>query len=298
MGIRVGLPHLYSTPTEKGQTPSLSLEQFKNLITPAIHIEYVTEKTDGATFKIGFDFGGFWSQNSGCANQKMRLSQDYVDRYEVRGGDISIARAFGEFHKVLSYNDYLIKYLSDQYINCGDISISGEAFIKELSRPCDNHFDHIKFVHTSYDSRRIGSYGSFVVHSRMENSKLHDLHRLSSLSLSSIIIDNDHIHKYDEFISVEDEIYDFNQLNHNLISSRTTPTNKLTKLEECDKFNFIKKRVHSKVENFLKQQNITNKWGNETEGFVIHPSTYNPQSPRFKMVSEGFKQSKMENKLR
>lgn len=71
--VRVGLPHLYSTKTAKGNdTPSLSPEQFEHTTKGGkVHINSVTEKTDGQTFKAGHDEHGFYTQHSGSGDEKI-----------------------------------------------------------------------------------------------------------------------------------------------------------------------------------------------------------------------------------
>ena len=63
-------------------------------------------------------------------------------------------------------------------------------------------------------------------------------------------------------------------------------------MAELAKFDKIKKKVSDKVDKHIDSKGIKNLWGSESEGLVIHPSSANPEAPRFKVTSSSFRQAK------
>ena len=297
--VRQGLPHMYSTKTAKGNaTPSLSTSQFATTTKGGkLHINDVTEKTDGQTFKIGHDEHGFYTQHSGSGDEKIRTAQGHIERAKRRAKETGKPyestgpEAMAKFHKALQNNEGLQKHLAAEHKRTGkEVVVRGEAFNNSLAQPGDKKGE-VKFVHTSY-KKPTARQGSFVIHSKLPENQGHDTEHFKKLSDSNVSFDDDKIKHKTGHVDVADEVKDFHGLNHELINSRTTPKNKAAKLAEIEKFNSIKKRVSNKVTKHLGSLGIKNKWGSGTEGLVVHPSSANPEATRFKAINPAFKEAK------
>lgn len=299
--VRVGLPHIHSTPTASGaQTPSLSTDQFeKSTKGGKLHINDVTEKTDGQTFVMGHDEHGFFTQHSGSGNERIRTGQGHIDRAKARakvtGKEYNATgpEAFAKFHDALHKNKALQSHLAAVHKKTGkDVIVRGEAFNRSLATP-GNKPGEVKFVHTSYSTHGMGRQGSFVIHSKLPENQGHDTeHFKKHLSDSNVTFDDDKIAHKPGHVDVSDEVSDYHKLDHGLINSRTTPKNKAAKLAEIEKFNNIKKRVTDKVQGHIRKLGIKPKWGSGTEGLIVHPSSSNPEAARFKVTSDAFKKAK------
>jgi hypothetical protein len=285
--IRQGLPHI-STMTH---------DQFHHLTKHNnIHVDDVTEKTDGQTMMFGHDENGFYTQSSGSGNEKMRNSEDYASRAKRRAEETgkeynsTASDAFGNIHKTLQQNKALQDHLKSQYQKTGkEVQVRGESFYKPWGRPSEVPGE-VKFVGTSYDPSHMGKVGKFVIHSRLPENQNHDLeHFKKNLSDENINFDDDKIEHKPAKVDVASERADFDNLNHDLLKARTTKSNKESKEAEVAKFAAIKHRTSEKVDAHIKSQNIQPKWGSGTEGAVIHPSINNPDAPRFKVTSDAFR---------
>jgi len=296
-GIRQGLPHI--TTMDHGQ--------FHNLVgSGKIHLHHVTEKTDGSTHMFGHDEHGFYTQSSGSGDERMRSPQDYIDRAKKRSEttgkplDLTAAHAFGHIHKTLAANKKLQDHLKQRAKESGgETKVKGEVFYKPLSRPSDTKKGEIKFVGTSYDPSHMGHVGKIVIHSRLPENQGHDTdHFKHHLSDENINFDDDKMEHKPSHVDVSDEHEDFKKLNHDLINSRTTPSNKEAKMAEIAKFDAIKKRVSDKVDAHVSKMGIAPKWGSGTEGLVVHPKE-GSSAPRFKVTSASFRSYKAdpENKI-
>ena len=301
--IRQGLPHISSTTTEKGNaTPSLSTEDFEKTTKGGkIHLGNITHKTDGQTFKFGHDEQGFYTQHSGSGDEKIRTAQGHIDRAKRRAQETGkeyspvAPQAMAKFHEALHKNTALQQHLANEYRRTGkEVTVKGEAFNKALAVPSDTKKGEVKFVHTSYDPKRMGKQGMFVIHSQLPGNEHHDIeHFKKHLSDSNINFSGDVAHNKPTHVDVSHEVGEYGKLNHGLINSRTTPTNKASKLAEVEKFNNIKKKVHEKVETHVNNLGIDmHPWGSGSEGLVVHPTKANPEATRFKVVSKEFKQAK------
>lgn len=285
--IRQGLPHI-STMTH---------DQFHNLTKNGkIHIDDVTEKTDGQTMVFGHDDQGFYTQSSGSGSEKMRNSEDYANRAKRRAQetgkpfDPTASNAFGHIHKTLQQNSALQDHLKSHYEKTGqEVKVRGESFYKPWGKP--SHVPgEIKFVGTSYDPSHMGKVGKFVLHSRLPENQDHDLdHFKKNLSDEHINFDDDKIDHQPSHIDVSQEREDFDKLNQDLLKARTTKSNKENKEAELVKFAAIKQRASEKVDAHIKSKNMQPKWGSGSEGAVIHPSKNNPDAPRFKVTSDAFR---------
>ena len=303
--IRQGLPHLHSSPTPAGgQTPSLSTDEFEKTTKGGkVHIHHVTEKTDGQTFKFGYDEHGFYTQHSGSGSDRIRTGAGHIERAKRRASetgkeyDSTGPTAMSKFHDALHSNSALQNHLAKHYEKHGEVAVSGEAFNRSLARPGDKK-DEVKFVHTSYSTKGLGKQGAFIIHSRMPTNQQHDPeHFKNNLSDDNIKFDHDIIKHTPSHVDVKDEVADFHKLDHGLINTRTVPKNKQAKLAEIEKFNNIKKRVSAKVSAHLGEKKIKNKFGSGTEGLVVHPSDANPEATRFKAINPKFKEAKSSSNL-
>lgn len=288
--IRQGLPSI----------STMDHEQFANLIADKkVHVAHVTEKTDGSTYLFGHDEHGFYSQSSGSGNERMRSSQDYIDRATRRAQetgkplDLTAARTFGQAHDTLQKNSKLIKHLKSRAeASGGETVVRGELFHKGLSRPSDTKQGEIKFVGTSYDPSHMGNLGKIVIHTKLPQNQQHDVeHFKRELSDKNINFDDDQIEHKAGHVDVSNEHSDFHALNHDLLRSRTTPKNKAAKEAEIAKFEAIKQRVSTKVDQHVSKLGIAPKWGSGTEGFVVHPKE-GSSAPRFKVTSATFRKYK------
>jgi hypothetical protein len=272
---RQGIPHLYSTTTAKGnQTPSLSVEQFSDLINPGlVYLHNITEKTDGQSFKFGHDNQGFYTQTTGTDRVR-----DYYDHHK---SDFHIA--FGLFHQELQNNSNLLEYLKQT-----NLEVSGEMF-STRARIINDVNRTIKFANIEYsiDKLKLGHIGNFIIHTEMNKDVF--ANNIKVFSTPRLIIDCDVPNYNKTHISVDDIQESYYKLNLDLIKERTKPSNKVSKLVEVEKFNNIKKEVHNRIVNTIK---LEPKWGDTTEGWVVHPSVNNPNAPRFKIITDEFKQAK------
>jgi len=287
--IKQSLPHIIK----------MTRVQFGNLTTTdgKVHLNKITEKTDGMFFIIGHDAHGFFTQYSGSGNEKMRSPQDFVDRATRRSQetgkplDLTAAHAFGHIHKILHANQGLQDHLKSEFEKTGqETKIRGEAFYKPLSTPSESKPGEIKFVGTSYDPSHMGSVGKYVIHSQLPENHHVDLeHFKSQLSTPEMNFDDDIIKHKPAHIDVTDEVKDYHGLNHELLAARTSSKNKEAKEAENAKFDAIKQRVSDKVDAHIKSAGLTPKWGSGSEGIVVHPSSENPEAPRFKVTSDTFR---------
>jgi hypothetical protein len=285
-GIRQGLPHITST----------THEQFSNLVKSGkVHLSDITEKTDGMTHLMGHDEQGFYTQSSGSGSEKMRNPQDYEARARRRAQetgkpfDPTASNAFGHVHKILQSNANLQSYLANQYNKSKkEVKIRGEVFYKPMGTQVGKE---IKFVGTKYDPSHMGSVGKYVVHSKLpENAHIENHDEFNrTMSSSDLNFDHDKIKTKPSSVDVSKERKEFSSLNHSLINSRTTKTNKEAKLAELAKMQTIQKRVSDKVDAHVKSLNLSPRWGSGSEGLVVHPSSSNPDAPRFKVTSDTFR---------
>lgn len=287
---RQGLPHVHL----------MDHGQFSNLIkTGKVHISGTTEKSDGYPHQMGYDEKGFYTQSTSSGSEKMRTAQDYVDRATRRSKEtgkplnLSPAHTFGHIHKILQSNTPLVQHLSDKFKKSGsEVKVRGEVLWKPLSGPGDLSHER-KFVMTSYDPSHMGTHGKYIIHTKLPENQKHDAeHFKNNLSTHEMNFDDDKVHHADIHIDVSKEKSAFDKLDHNLIKSRTTNTNRNSKLAELGKMEAIKLKVHSKVDQHINKMNISPKWGSGTEGLVVHPSSHNPEAPRFKVTSTNYRDSK------
>ena len=285
--IRAGLPHI----------TTMNHEQTANLVKGGkIHLKDMTEKTDGMNMKFGHDEQGFYTHSTGSGNEKMRSPEDYENRARARAEktgkplDLTASRAFGHIHSTLASNKALRRHLEREYSRTGkETAVHGEMFYKNFGKPSETK-NEIRFVGTSYDPSHMGHVGKFVIHSRLPINSEHDTeHFKNKLSDEHINFDDDKIEHKPSHVDVSDEEKEVGGLNHTLLGSRTTKTNKEAKLAEQEKLAGIQQKISKKVDTAVKGMKLTPKWGSGSEGAVVHPSEENPDAPRFKVTSDAFR---------
>ena len=284
-GIRQGLPHI----------TTMDHKQFGDLISKG-HIAFndMTEKTDGSAHVFGHDEHGFYSQYTGSGNERMRSPQDFIDRAKRRSQetgkplDLGAANTFGHIHSVLQSNKGLQDHIRKQYEKTGkDLQVKGEMFYKPNAKPSDVPGE-IKFVGTSYDPKHMGSVGKYVIHTKLPENQEHNVeHFKKHLSNSEINFDDDKIAVKPSKLDVSSHHEEFTKLNHELLGSRTTKTNKAAKEAEQAKLLKIQHDVSNKVDEHVKNMNLHPRWGSGSEGIVVHPSD---KQPRFKITSNTFRE--------
>jgi len=286
--IRQGLPHI----------TSMDHHQFKDLTAGGkVHLHKVTEKTDGRKFEFGHDEHGFFTQGTGSGKEKMRTPEDHINRAKRRAEETGKpyepggAGAAADIHKTLMNNHKLLNHLRIKHKKKGgEVRVSGEVFHKPDAKPSE-HKGEVKFVGTSYDPSHMGTKGKFVIHSELPANKEHNLeHFKKHLSSHEMNFDDDKINFHKHAVDVKPEHDEFHKLDHDLLSSRTTPKNKELKAKEKEKLEGIQRQVSAKVDAHVKATGVKGKWGSGSEGLVIHPSEENPNAPRFKVTSDAFRQ--------
>ncbi len=286
-GIRQGLPHV--TTMDHGQFHSL-------IKSGKVHLKDLTEKTDGQTLMMGHDEHGFYTQSSGSGEDKMRHPEDYEKRAKARAEatgkpfDPTASKAFGHLHATLQANKKLTSHLEAEHKRTGqEVKVRGESFYKPWGRPSEVHGE-VKFVGTSYDPSHMGKVGKIVVHTKLPENAKHDVeHFKKNLSDENINFDDDKIEHEHSHVDVSHEHEQFKNLNHGLINSRTTKTNKEEKLAEVAKMQALQKSVSDKIDSHVKAKGLSPKWGSGSEGVVVHP---HGDQPRFKVTSDGFRDYK------
>ena len=284
--IRQGLPHI----------STMDYKQFGSLIKGGqVHLHHATEKTDAMSHLMGHDEKGFYTQSSGSSSEKMRKPGDFYIRAKKRAAETgkpynpAIASAFANVHKQLALNPGITSHLKATHEKThSDVKIRGEVFYKPLAKPSEVKGE-VKFVGTYYSPSHMGSMGKYVVHSKLPENQHLDAKHVSKFSTPEINFDNDTVKFKPVSLDVSKEHRAFSQLNHGVLSSRTTSVNRATKAAEQEKLTQIKASVSSKVDSHIASAHISPKWGSGSEGLVIHPSASNPEAPRFKVTSAAFK---------
>lgn len=269
--MRQGLPHF----------KDLKPNELHSLISTGKLSGNLTEKTDGLAFKVGHDKDGFYTQSA--RSDKVRTPTGYSDWGITNGKESPFANHYDNIHQTLSNNPNLRKHLEDLHNKSGgqDVSIQGEMFWKPLGEPSEKG---IKFVGTHYDPNKMGSHGTFVMHSKLPNNVHHDPNKISELSNDQINFAHDKVANGKVNLDVSDELNGFNNLDHEKMNSR-----KKADFEEKEyhkrKFDAIKKNLENRLRIHINNK-VKPKFGNETEGYVFHPNTKG--SPRFKLTSDNF----------
>lgn len=293
---RSGLPHI----------TNLKPHEVLNLASDGyIRAHNITEKTDGQSFTFGHDEHGFFTQHTGT-NERMRGPEHYMQhaqqRAEKTGKPLeqytTSATAFGHIHNILANNQAFQDHLRNQFNKTGkEVVVKGEMFYKPWSKEGDKPGER-RFVGTSYDTSHMGNTGKIVIHSQLSENQGHDLeHFKKHLSNNEINFDDDKIQHRKMNIDVRDEINGIRNLNHELLSARTTKANKEAKEAEKTKYDSHLQSISKKVDDAFGKSGISPKWGSGSEGFVIHPPESHPEAPRVKVTSSSFREFKAQQKL-
>lgn len=289
--VRTGLPTIHKS--ESGNP--MDHNQLHSLIhTGKVHLNDVTEKTDGSVFHLHYDHKGFGTQYSGSGDEIMRSKDDYHIRAKRRATETGknynshVAEGFGKFHQDLENNKKLQHHMKSTFDKTGKpVHIKGEAFNRHMGE----HHEGGTWsgAVTKYDTDKMGKHGTFVVHTKLPGNEHHqDLEKHSD---ENVNIDSDKISHTPTHVDVKHEAAHLKSLNHDLLNSRTTPSNKAAKEAEKDKVSHIAKSVSEKVNGAIDKQNLKPKWSKEgnSEGFVVHPVG---DQPRFKVLAPKFKETK------
>lgn len=281
--LRSGLPH----------PQTLKHEGLHDLIKTGRIKGHVTEKTDGMAFEIGHDNEGLYTRTSN--SDRMRHSGGYYEAAKKKfgeGADPKFSERFADIHNSLAGNKKLTSYLKQRHQETGQpTSFKGEIFHRASGIEKDGK---VTFVGTSYNTKHMGSKGMFVVHSKLPENRAHDISHMHQFNNRALTFDHDipdTNHTVD--VDVKKELSNYHTLNHTLLSSRKTPTNKSAKEAEEGKLRGIADSVHAKLHAITGK--IKPKWGDEVEGHVIHPHSEHPDAPRIKVMDyEGFRARKAE----
>ncbi len=296
--MRQGLPHV----------KTMTSDQFKSLIsTGKVHLDSMTEKTDGIPHKMGWDENGFYTQASISGKEKMRSPQDYLDRAHRRSQEtgkplnLGPATSFGKIHDVFHKNKFIQNHLQKTYEKTGEESIMrGELYYKPLALPSETSPHEMKFVLTPYDTRDMGKLGKYVIHTKLpENKHISDIDsfKKGASDKQGFVVDDDIIPITKSSVNVAKHKKEFDTtINHDLINAKKTKENSADKEVEELKFSDLKERVSGLIDNHIRKMKLSPKWGSGSEGMVIHPSDQNPEAPRFKVTSDAFRQKKEETK--
>jgi hypothetical protein len=261
-----------------------------------VHLHDITEKTDGTVGVIGHDEHGIYTQSTGSGAEKMRHPEDYHKRVAEQAAkkgvepNYTAADSFAKFHRAVQSNAALVAHLKAEHERTGeDVKVRGEIFHRAFEKPGDTPEER-KFVATSYNPSRFGSVAHVVLHTKLPENQHHDPeHFAKHLSNSEITFDDDRIQHPKVSVDVADEEKEVKGLNHELLSSRTKPSNKAAKEAEQEKLKGIQKRISDKVDSAVGGMGVSPKWGTGTEGLVVHPPKSNPDAPRFKVTSAAFR---------
>ena len=285
--VRMGLPHI----------TTMAHDQFGNLIKHgSFQISNVTEKTDGMPHEFGYDEGGFYTRTKPTGETKVRSRAHYEQLLQAKASERfpykpEKANTYSHIHEILHNNPELQSHLSRQFTKTGtDVRVKGEILYKPLSQESEYSGER-RFVATSYRTDHMGKYGKFVVHTSLPENAGHSIQALKAASSSLLNFDDDKIEHQHSVVPISKDIADrFATVDKDLIASRTTKTNKESKLAEIAKFDGIKKDLSDAVDQHFRQTKP--KWGSETEGYVVHPT--HDGMPRFKVTSDTFRQRRLE----
>lgn len=251
-----------------------------------------TEKTDAMAFEVGHDSQGFYTRTS--HSEKMRNAGDYGKAARAKFGpdhNPAISAHFDKIHRTFQANKALTSHLQKHAEQQGgESSIKGEMFHLPQATHKDAKSGHVTFVGTAYDPKHMGSQGMFVAHSKMNPN--HNVGELTKLGDSSIKIHHDIPEGGGKVkVDVSDEAKKFKQINPAVLASR-----KHADAPEKAKHQAMLSDIKTSIDSKLRKHfaGVAPKWGNETEGHVVHPTDANPEAPRVKVVDPNFRQRKQE----
>jgi len=267
----------------KGNNPFGAGELQDLVKTGKVNFGNVTEKTDGQAFEIGHHpEHGFYVKYSGSGVGNFPKPEDHEKRARERAAPDKpydqdtekqkVIQNVTEIHKTLLKNEPLKNMLKQQSEKTGQVAtIKGELFAKKSAKPSESQPGQLKWQGTSYRPEITGSKAGFVVHTGLEeNHWLKDSHdTIKSLSTPEIKFDHDVIkHKVPDL--------DVKDVKKKL--SQTDPKDK-------EALGGIRQELSDRIKSHWWKHAPSPKWGNETEGYVVHPSNASPDQPRFKLTS-------------
>ena len=295
--IRQGLPHI----------SKMDHKQLGGLLSGGkIHFDKTTEKTDGTSFLMGHDEHGFYTQSTGSGDEKMRHGQQHVERGQRRHAETKkpsdkpydpfMHNNFAQAHNALQGNRGIRGHLAAVHARTGgDVKARGELFLNPVERPSDTTPGEHVYVGTSYDKKKLNAHGrkvgSFVLHSELPDNHHVNPDELRTHSDEHLGFEHDIIHHETPSLDVSALAAKHAALDHNLLASRTTPSNKAAKMKEVAKHEKIAQAVSKRVDKHLRKHGAAPKFGSGSEGLVVHPSQ-NPEAPRFKVTSDAFRKFK------
>lgn len=313
--VAQSLPHIQTM--SRGQLGDLIARR-------KIHLssDNVTEKSDAQPFKIGFGARGFWTQTKATRGIKVYSGKDYETILQQKAAELEQkapgrypykpekAKNFSNIHDIFAGNSKLLSHLEDTFHKTGkEVEVTGEMFYKGLLQPKDERDPpgERRFVATPYrvEQPHMGEHGMFVIHTQLPENAGHNIEKLKQASdPQGFKIDDDKIDMPKTIIHVPEHITQrFNELNHKLIDSRTTPSNKAEKAAEQKKFEAIRQELSDHVDRHV--PHVSPKWSRTgTEGFVIHPPPPEdlpedlPPIPRFKITSSAFRAAREEGPVK
>lgn len=283
MSIRKSIPHV----------KDLKIDEFLEFTRDGyIDLSNITEKTDGFVFQIGYDQMGFYTQSSSSSYFKMRTPMDYFNRHIERNGhgNFKVAAAFAQIHAILEENLPLLALLKGEVEKSNqEVMLKGEMFYKPLG---SQHYQsaYLNFNAIPYNTDLMGSAGLFVLHENLyENQWMSAYFLKHAASDPHISFDGDRI-LFNAKRHVTPAVLELVPgLDLDLLRSRKKPSNKAAKEEEIAKFDKIKSMVSDDLDIIFHSRMIRPKWGQYTEGHVIHPSSVRPDAPRVKVTSLEFR---------
>lgn len=262
----------------------MKYEHVKNMIGDGTLKGEVTEKTDGAGLEVGHGPEGFWVRSS--RSPKITENDTFERNAREKFGDDfdpTMSRHYDNMKNALLGNKNLRNYLQQKHAETGsEASMKGEIFYRPFGSPAED--GGIKFVGTSYDPAKMGKLGSFVLHSKSGGNEIHDPEAVKSLSDKNINFDHDIVENGRYSIPAKDLKEKLEQINPDILTSRkkehaeakAIEQNKLAQLNDM-----VEKRIRTHTDN------LEPKWGNETEGHVVHPDS--PNADKIKLTSNTFK---------
>jgi len=306
---RVGIKHLYNpgNPQELGALEFLDmldllLEDGGKLVNGKNFS--MTEKSDGAAFRMGIDDEGefFVEQSySGPIYDKEFIKDKYVQKY---GRMNRLATGWYNLIDTLQNDKKTQKVLRGIYDEIGAFKISGEVFINELGLKDDDGY--VTFVGSRYDPERLGKKATIVMFAvadaegqTVENSRGIIKHIIKAGSSADIKYDDAELNvKQNIKIDVGSECRQIKRnidifQNENEIDVVETLNNPSRKKDDLQRKKFVRAFIeeqqgilNAKFETQL--EHYEGKWGPDYEGVVIKLK----DGSMIKITSKGFKEFK------
>lgn len=303
---RVGIKHLYNpgNPQELGALEFLDLidllEEDGGKLVNGKNFS-MTEKSDGAAFRMGIDDAGEFFVEQSYSGPI--YDSDFIrDKYTKKYGRVNrLASGWANLIDTLKSDKKTQACLEKIYDKYGAFKISGEVFISELGMKDDDGY--VTFVGSRYDPKRLGKDATIVMFTVADENgeTIGDSQRIIKYLIkngtSSSI-------KYDDAeLNVEKNIKidvspELRKINNNIntfarengIDIVATLENTSRKKEDREKKKFVKEFIESQqgILNAKFEQQLETyegKWGPDYEGVVIKLKN----GMMIKITSAGFK---------